>query len=107
MKNKRISKITIFLLIALLLTAISIVEAETYAGPKVYVFRFDGKIINQGLATALINALDKAESENAILLLIIDTPGGELDATEQIAKAILNSAIPVVGYVYPRGATAW
>jgi len=107
MKNKRISKITIFLLIALLITAISIVEAETYAGPKVYVFRFDGKTINQGLATALINALNKAESENAILLLIIDTPGGELDATEQVAKAILNSAIPVVGYVYPRGATAW
>lgn len=108
MENIRIRKTTIiFLLLFLLLTAISVVKAETVVGPKVYVFRFEGRIINQGLATALINALNKAESENAILLLIIDTPGGELDATEKIVKAILNSAIPVVGYVYPRGATAW
>ncbi len=108
MKNKHyVSKIIIFLLVTSLILAVSVTNAETVVGPKVYVFRFDGKIINQGLATALINALGKAESENALLLLIIDTPGGELDATEQIVKAILNSAIPVIGYVYPKGATAW
>ncbi len=106
MKKVFVKKIIIFLLVVTL-TLSYVTKAETTVGPKVYMFKFDGKIINQGLAAALINALNKAEAENAILLLIIDTPGGELDATEQIVKAILNSKVPVVGYVYPRGATAW
>ena len=37
----------------------------------------------------------------------MDTPGGALDATFEIVKKIEQSEIPIIGYVHPRGATAW
>lgn len=40
------------------------------------------------------------------LILRLDTPGGELGATEQIVDMILRSPMPVLGYVGPVGARA-
>jgi len=51
-----------------------------------------------------VNASAKAGSDGLIILL--DTPGGLDLAMRDIAKAILNSAIPVVVYVHPSGARA-
>ena len=36
----------------------------------------------------------------------MDTPGGLLSSTKDIVKMLLNSEVPVIVYVYPRGATA-
>ena len=36
----------------------------------------------------------------------MDTPGGLLNSTKDIVKMLLNSEIPVIVYVYPKGATA-
>ena len=33
-------------------------------------------------------------------------PGGLLNSTKDIVKILLNSEVPVIVYVYPRGATA-
>jgi membrane-bound serine protease (ClpP class) len=41
------------------------------------------------------------------VILLLDTHGGGLDETFQIADLIKNSQIPVIGYVYPSGAAAW
>jgi membrane-bound serine protease (ClpP class) len=41
------------------------------------------------------------------VILLLDTPGGGLDETFQIADLIKNSQVPVIGYVYPGGAAAW
>ena len=37
----------------------------------------------------------------------MDTPGGGLQETFDIADLMQRSTVPVVGYVYPQGSTAW
>jgi len=58
-------------------------------------------------ADELSRALARANSDGAHALLIeLDTPGGLLDSTRQMAGAILSSKVPVVMYVSPAGARA-
>jgi membrane-bound serine protease (ClpP class) len=53
-------------------------------------------------------ALNAARAEDAQALIItLDTPGGGLDVTKSIIERIDGSPVPVIGYVYPKGATAW
>jgi len=106
---RKINKFFTILALVLILTSIglSVVRAERSVGPKAYVFYFEGRIINEGLASAVLSALSRAESDNALLVLILDTPGGELAATEKIIRAFLNSRVPIIGFVYPKGAAAW
>ncbi|VVB96806.1 Membrane-bound protease [uncultured archaeon] len=53
-------------------------------------------------------ALEKARTENAEALIItLNTPGGGLEETKKILDHIDASPVPVIGYVYPKGATAW
>lgn len=53
-------------------------------------------------------ALENARQSDAQALIItMNTPGGGLDETKKIIDRIQNSPVPVIGYVYPKGATAW
>ncbi len=53
-------------------------------------------------------ALENARQSDAQALIItMNTPGGGLDETKKILDRIQNSPVPVIGYVYPKGATAW
>ncbi len=70
------------------------------------VVNFEGTI-SQMSVELLREALVYAEKINSPLILLINTPGGSLDATFEIIKLIEGSRIPVIGYVYPAGATAW
>jgi membrane-bound serine protease (ClpP class) len=48
----------------------------------------------------------KAEEKDAeAIVLLLDTPGGLMDAMREIVKAELNSNIPIIIYVYPSGAS--
>lgn len=63
--------------------------------------------INPGTAQFVIKGLKRAESSNQNFVIIrLDTPGGLATSMRSIVKAILNSSIPVVVYVAPRGARA-
>ena len=42
-----------------------------------------------------------------LIVLVIDTPGGEANAVQRIMTAIEGSRIPVCTFVHPIGATAW
>jgi membrane-bound serine protease (ClpP class) len=58
-------------------------------------------------ADELTRALARANSDGAsALLIVLDTPGGLLDSTRQMAGAILGSKVPVIMYVAPAGARA-
>lgn len=97
--NKRTIYIFIFLLALLF-------PLTTYAQTKIKVLTLKGDIINPVTADYIERGLKSAQEENALLILIIDTPGGLLKSTEKIVKFILNSPVPVITYIYPPGARA-
>ncbi len=63
--------------------------------------------INPGLAEYILDGLQTAEKARAEALVIeLDTPGGLDSSMREIAQGIINSTIPVIVYVYPKGARA-
>ena len=72
----------------------------------VYYIQFK-EIVHRASADYLIRALQEASARNAAaFVVLLDTPGGELQATRDIASALLNSPIPTAVFVYPSGARA-
>jgi membrane-bound serine protease (ClpP class) len=68
--------------------------------------RIEG-VVDPFVADYIENAITDAEDEGAAaVLLTIDTPGGLISSMRQITQAILNSRVPVIGYVSPEGARA-
>src|SRR5574341_488486 len=52
-------------------------------------------------------SIDLAEGSQAeALILTLNTPGGRIDWMQEIVEAIRASRVPVVVYVWPRGASA-
>ncbi len=64
--------------------------------------------IDQSTVETLSESMREAERRDVqAIILLIDTPGGGLTQTFEIADMIHDSEIPVVGYVYPSGSSAW
>ena len=63
--------------------------------------------ITAGTTQFIKESIKEAEDgQYQALLVLIDTPGGLVDATLDIIKDILNASVPVITYVHPRGAIA-
>jgi membrane-bound serine protease (ClpP class) len=63
--------------------------------------------INPGTDLFVTRGIEQAQSKDYSLIIIrLDTPGGLDTSMRSIIKAILNSTVPVVVYVAPRGARA-
>ena len=63
--------------------------------------------IGPATSSYLKNGISFATSQNAQMVLIeLDTPGGLSTSMREMIQDILNSPIPVVTYVYPKGARA-
>ncbi len=74
--------------------------------PHVLIVTIDGTI-NPVKERFISRAIDKAVEGQAILLILeLDTPGGLLGSTRDIVEHLLESPVPVVVYVSPRGARA-
>ncbi|HEX2153738.1 MAG TPA: nodulation protein NfeD, partial [Acidimicrobiia bacterium] len=58
------------------------------------------------IAEYLADAVEEAETREAVLLVRIDTPGGLDISMRDIVQSFLNSPVPVVTYVAPEGARA-
>ena len=64
--------------------------------------------IDQSTVELLIEGIQEAEYQKSqAIILLLNTPGGGLKQTFDIAEIIKNSKIPVIGYVYPSGSAAW
>jgi membrane-bound serine protease (ClpP class) len=79
---------------------------QAQSSRPVYVMTFDGPV-NPILLSYVERGIALAEdNEAAALILRLDTPGGQVDLTQDIVKAIHASSVPVVVYVWPKGAMA-
>ena len=79
---------------------------EVSESKQVMVIELEGPI-NPGTAMYVIRGLENAKKQGAALSIIrLDTPGGLGSSMRSIVKAILNSPVPVVVYVGPKGAGA-
>jgi membrane-bound serine protease (ClpP class) len=94
------------LLLASVCVSMCLAAGSGARASELYVVSIDGSI-NPASADYLIGAIERAEEENAAAVLIeLNTPGGLVSATQDIIQAMLNSAVPTIVYVMPRGATA-
>ncbi|UCC95169.1 MAG: nodulation protein NfeD [Candidatus Omnitrophota bacterium] len=78
----------------------------SFAQTRIKLLTIQEDIINPVTSAYIERGLKAAENDNALLIIKMDTPGGLLKSTEKIVKHILNSPIPVVTYIYPRGGRA-
>ncbi len=64
-------------------------------------------IINPVVAEYMLNGMMRAEQEQAAAVVFqLDTPGGLVESTRLIVKAMLNTHVPVIVYVAPSGSRA-
>jgi membrane-bound serine protease (ClpP class) len=73
---------------------------------EVRIIELEGPI-NPGAAAFLTRGLEDVEKEGVELIIIrLDTPGGLVPSMRTMVKGIMNSSVPVVVYVAPKGAGA-
>ncbi|MFH2110996.1 MAG: nodulation protein NfeD [Candidatus Bathyarchaeota archaeon] len=68
--------------------------------------RLEG-VISASAAEMVAEGIRGAEETGEAVILLLDTPGGSMDATFRIVEAIERAETPVLGYVYPKGGRAW
>jgi membrane-bound serine protease (ClpP class) len=93
------------LLLGMVLLAVSPLAAQD-GTPQVRVITIDDTI-TPTMAQYVKRGIESAENADAdAIVLEIDTPGGLSSAMDDIDRAILESEVPVIAYVSPRGARA-
>jgi len=75
---------------------------------RVEVFTLDDEIINRGTRDYFVEGLEAAQNDPEVraVVLVLDTPGGSLQSTREIVKAMLASTTPIIVYVSPEGSRA-
>ena len=64
-------------------------------------------VINPVVVEYMTDSIRRAEETKAVAVIFqLDTPGGLVDSTREIVKALLNANVPTVVYVAPSGARA-
>jgi membrane-bound serine protease (ClpP class) len=80
--------------------------AAAQAGHTALVLSLEGPL-TPVMTSYLERGLGEAQRVNAeLIVLTLDTPGGQIDLMQQLVEQIRNSPTPVVVYVTPRGAWA-
>ncbi len=78
----------------------------TGSGNHIDVHTVEG-IINPVVVEYMVESIRKAREKNAMAVIFqLDTPGGLVESTRLIVKALLNADLPTVVYVSPSGARA-
>lgn len=86
-------------------SGLSVAHAEPSSG-EIVVLEASGPVVPP-LAGYIARGLEDADLRNAeAVVLVLDTPGGNVGVTNQIVQNIQTSDVPVVVFVGPRGALA-
>lgn len=92
------------LLAALLLAAP--VAAALQAEPIVLLLEVKGAV-TPAMASYFERGIAAGEAQGAeAVLIVLDTPGGAIDTTQEIIRLIRNAQVPVIVYIGPAGAQA-
>jgi membrane-bound serine protease (ClpP class) len=76
------------------------------AAPVIRVVELSG-VINPAASAFVVETLEEAQDARVECVIIrLDTPGGLMESTRPIVKAILGSEVPVIMYVAPSGSRA-
>ena len=102
--------LALILLAAFLVFFVTPVQAQeaptTTSTPLVLTLDVSG-MITAGTTAHIARAVEEANARNAdALVLLLDTPGGLVDATLDIISSLSASEVPVITYVTPQGAIA-
>jgi membrane-bound serine protease (ClpP class) len=76
--------------------------ADAVAGETVVICAVRGEI-NLGVAAVVKRAVNTAENAR-VFILVVDTPGGRVDAALDIANALMELDCPVIAYIESTGA---
>ncbi len=84
----------------------ALVNATTQSTSRVIVARINGVIdtFTEGYVERIVGVA--AEDGARALVIQMDTPGGELEATRKIVQHLLGASVPSIVYVSPAGARA-
>lgn len=78
--------------------------SQAQSGAPVYVLELDAEV-NKATEEIIVNAIQRANDEGAhAFVLALNTPGGRTDAMFNIVEAMQQSSVPVLYFVYPKGA---
>jgi membrane-bound serine protease (ClpP class) len=92
--------------LAIIVGALLLPITTSAANQSIHILHVEGTIVPV-IADYIERGIEQAEEENAMACIIeLDTPGGLLDATEEIVQKIMNADVPVIVYVNPKGAWA-
>ena len=101
-----ILRLSVFFLLLSAVLGYHVSAADPEASPRtgeIVEIEINGSI-NPSTVDYIKNGLSEARARNAAaLLILLDTPGGLLSSTKDIVKELLNSEVPVIVYVHPRG----
>jgi membrane-bound serine protease (ClpP class) len=76
------------------------------ADQHVSVYPIEG-VINPVVVEYMLESIKRGEDDKALAVIFqLDTPGGLVESTRLIVKALLNANVPTVVYVSPSGARA-
>jgi membrane-bound serine protease (ClpP class) len=102
----RLRACVLALLATLVLCALLTGEGRAQTEGFAYAVELEGEI-DLARMRDLERALEEADKQGARLVILrLDTPGGELETTRAMSNAVLASPLPVVVYVAPDGARA-
>ncbi len=75
-------------------------------GPNVLVLEIEGAV-TPAMASYFKRGIAEAEASGAeALLIILNTPGGAVDTTQEIVRSFRAAEVPIIVYISPRGAQA-
>ncbi len=74
---------------------------------SIFKITIDDAAIHPVTSEYIRNTIDRAEAENArLIIIVLNTPGGLDSSMREIIERILSSKVPVAAYVNPSGARA-
>ncbi len=108
MKVRSVSNAILLLVIlsSIVLSSPKVASVFGLNDKQVVVIELDS-VVNVAAVDLIKEGIDYAHNTGATaVVLLVDTPGGLLDATFEIIRLIDQSSVPVISFVYPRGAKA-